>query len=299
MLISASPNVNLNRKLNFNLHTHTRWSDGSSEPDRYVEEALRQGFSVLGFSDHSPVPFENSFALKEKNFPLYCRAIRDLQKKYSSLSSAEKTIEILLGIEIDFIPGLTASFEELSGKYHFDYTIGSVHLVRDENHEGLWFIDGPDISIYDDGINGIFGGDGRRAVTAYYRQLQEMVSKHKPGIIGHMDKVKMYNRGRYFSETDPWYIRLVDETLDLISASGAVVEVNTRGLYKKRSETFFPGPDILKKILKMNIPVTVSSDAHKPEELSNLFEQARFTLKSLGFITQHVLTGKEWKEDPL
>ncbi|MCX6284206.1 MAG: histidinol phosphatase, partial [Bacteroidetes bacterium] len=156
-----------------------------------------------------------------------------------------------------------------------------------------------DISIYDDGIQRIFGGDGRSAVTAYYRQLQQMISKHKPDIIGHLDKVKMYNRERYFSETDPWYIKLIDETLDLISGSGTVVEVNTRGLYKKRSETFFPGPDILKKILKLNIPVTVSSDAHKPEELSNQFEQARSTLKNLGFITQHVLTGKEWKEDLL
>ena len=108
----------------YNLHTHTRWSDGSSEPERYVDEALKQGFSVLGFSDHSPVPFENSFALKEKNLSLYCRAIRELKKKYSSPSSADKPIEILLGIEVDFIPGLTVSFEELRKNHQFDYTIG-------------------------------------------------------------------------------------------------------------------------------------------------------------------------------
>ncbi len=282
--------------MNYNLHTHTRWSDGSSEPERYVEEALKQGFSVLGFSDHSPVPFENSFALKEKNLPLYCRAIRELKKKYASPSSAEKTIEILLGIEIDFIPGLTVSFEELRKKHQFDYTIGSVHLVRDGRGEGLWFIDGPDISIYDDGILRIFGGDGRNAVTAYYRQLQEMILEHKPDIIGHLDKVKMYNRGRYFSENDAWYTKLVDETLDLAAASGTVIEVNTRGLYKKRSDTLFPGPEVLKKILKRNIPVTVSSDAHKPEELSFLFDEAKSTLRNLGFNSQRVLTAKGWQE---
>jgi histidinol-phosphatase (PHP family) len=283
----------------FNLHTHTRWSDGSSEPERYIEEAIRQGFSVLGFTDQSPVPFENSFALKEKNLPLYCRAIRELQKKHSAPSSAVKTIEILLGIEIDFIPGMTVSFAELRRKNHFDYTIGSVHLVRDGNRDGLWFIDGPDISIYDDGIQRIFGGDGRKAVTAYYRQMQEMISQHNPDIIGHLDKVKMYNRGRYFSETDSWYVHLLDETLDLVSGSGAVVEVNTRGLYKKRSDTFFPGPEALKKILKLKIPVTVSSDAHKPEELSCLFDEARTTLKNLGFSAHWVLTAGDWKEVPL
>jgi len=191
---------------------------------------------------------------------------------------------------------MTVSFAELRRKYHFDYAIGSVHLVRDANRDGLWFIDGPDISVYDDGIRHIFNGEGRKAVTAYYRQLQEMITQHAPDIIGHLDKVKMYNRGRYFSENDPWYIRLVDETLDLISESGAVVEVNTRGLYKKRSETLFPGPEILIKILKRNIPVTLCSDAHKPEELSSLFEETVSALKNLGFRTQWMLTREGWKE---
>ena len=142
----------------------------------------------------------------------------------------------------------------------------------------------------------MFSGNGRQAVTAYYRQIQEMISLHNPDIIGHMDKVKMYNRGRYFSENDAWYIELLDETLDLISGSGAIIEVNTRGLYKKRSDTLFPGPEILKKILKLNIPVTLSSDAHKPEELSYFFNEAKSTLRNLGFRSQWVLTGKGWKE---
>ncbi|MEI8005054.1 MAG: histidinol-phosphatase [Bacteroidota bacterium] len=282
--------------MKYNLHTHTRYSDGSSEPERYVEEALNQGFSVLGITDHSPVPFENSFALKEKNLPAYCRAIRELQKKYASPSSAEKTIEILLGLEIDFIPGMTVPFDELRRKYRFDYVIGSVHLVRDGMNDALWFIDGPEISIYDDGMQKIFGGDGRKAVTAYYRQVQEMISSEKPDIVGHLDKVKMYNRGRYFSEADAWYVKLVDETLDLVSGCGAVVEVNTRGMYKKRSDSFFPGPEVLKKILKRNIPITISSDAHKPEELSFLFEECRQQLRSLEFKSQNVLSDGNWKE---
>ena len=285
--------------MKYNLHTHTHWSDGSSEPERYIEEALKQGFSVLGLSDHSPVPFENSFALKEKNLPLYCRAIRELKKKYDESSSEVNTIEILLGIEIDFIPGMTVPFAELSEKYQFDYTIGSVHLVKDSNSEELWFIDGPDISIYDEGIQRVFGGDGQQAVTAYYRQIQEMISIQKPGIVGHLDKVKMYNHGRYFSETDPWYVQLVNETLDLVVASGAVVEVNTRGLYKKRSDSLFPGPEVLKKILAMGIPVTISSDAHKPEELSFFLDEARLTLIKLGFKATWALTGEGWKEIPL
>jgi len=30
----------------FNLHTHTRFSDGSSDPSLYIEEAIKQGFTT-------------------------------------------------------------------------------------------------------------------------------------------------------------------------------------------------------------------------------------------------------------
>ena len=168
--------------------------------------------------------------------------------------------------------------------------------MREADGNGLWFIDGPDISIYDEGIEKLFNGDGRKAVTAYYRQLQEMIADHIPDIIGHADKVKMYNRGRYFSESDTWYIRLVDETLHLIKEKGCVVEVNTRGLYKKRSDSLFPGDAILRKIHDMKIPVCISSDAHKPIELSLLFSETRKLLLDLGFKSQWVLSKGKWKE---
>jgi histidinol-phosphatase (PHP family) len=304
----------------FNLHTHTRFSDGSSGPEVYIQEAIRQGISILGFSDHAPVPFDNTFALTEENLPVYCDTISILKKKYSSpqppaagiglkpgdqppasdnTSGIRAFPEILLGLEIDFIPGITKPFSEYRKLPDLDYTIGSVHLVRAPDNDGLWFIDGPDIAIYDDGIQKMFNGNGRRAVTAYFRQVQEMISGHKPDIIGHLDKVKMYNRGRYFSESDVWYTGLVSETLDLISESGSVVEVNTRGLYKKRSDSLFPGPEILKKVLSRNIPVTISSDAHKPAEISFLFDEAKSVLRSLGFKSQWMLTEKGWTEVPL
>jgi len=163
----------------------------------------------------------------------------------------------------------------------------------------IWFIDGPKVETYDKGLREVFQGDARKAVTAYWRQLQEMVVQEKPDIIGHLDKIKMHNRGRYFREDEGWYVDLVDETLDLILHLGAVVEVNTRGLYKKRSDSLFPGPWILKKILTQKIPVTLSSDAHRPEELSLGFPEATEILKELGFRSQWLLTGQGWEETEL
>ena len=203
---------------------------------------------------------------------------------------------MLLGLEVDFIPGITQPIDYYRKNFSFDYFIGSVHFVKIPDSGALWFIDGPDIEIYDSGLKEIFAGDIRKAITAYYHQLNDMIINEKPDIIGHLDKIKMYNRGRYFSENDGWYVSLVDETLELANKSGCVIEVNTRGIYKKRSESLFPGTDILKKIKALNIPITLSSDAHKPSELSLYFSEAGKILADLGFKTLALKNKEGWEE---
>ena len=282
------------------LLTHTCFSDGSDLPENYCEEAIRQGFDILGFTDHAPVPFENTFAIKNGKLEEYINSVLQLKEKYSSPVINEKPqLRVLLGIELDYIPGISESFDVFRNNYPLDYLIGSVHLVKNEDSGKLWFIDGPDVSIYDKGLTEVFNGDIRQAVTVYFRQIQSMILDQKPDIIGHLDKIKMYNKGRYFSENDPWYIKLVDETLDIIRKTSCVVELNTRGLYKKRAETFFPGPEILKKLKTLNIPVTLVSDAHKPYELSLGFDDAIKTLKILGFEKIVTWTIDSWKEIPI
>jgi histidinol-phosphatase (PHP family) len=269
----------------FNLHTHTFFSDGSSHPEEYVKEALRQGFEILGFSDHSPVPFDNNFAIRQERLEEYIGTINKLKME-------GRGIDILLGLEIDYIPGITVPTDHYRQNYPFDYFIGSVHLVKNGSSPDLWFIDGKEVSIYDNGLKRIFNGDIRNAVTAYYHQVNEMIITQKPEIIGHLDKIKMHNRNRYFTEDESWYVRLVDETTDIIKESGAIVEVNTRGIYKKRSDSLFPGTEILKKLKALNIPVTISTDAHKPAELSLGIADAKKTLMEIGFRVVSVITKK-------
>ena len=188
--------------MNFNLHTHTCFSDGSSDPEDYIKEAIHQGFDTLGFSDHSPVPFENNFAIREEEVENYIQAILQLKNTYSFMSAAPG-INILLALEVDYIPGVTLPINHYRKNNPFDYFIGSVHLVKKEGSGKLWFIDGPDITIYDNGLKEIFSGDARMAVTAYYRQVQEMIVTQEPDIVGHLDKIKMYNRDRFFRKRNP------------------------------------------------------------------------------------------------
>ncbi len=284
-----------------NLHTHTCYSDGSDEPEKYVESAISQGLTSIGFSDHSPLPFENTFALREDQVKNYCDSILALRNLTISpfhhfTISPFHHFTIFLGMEADFIPGMGHSFAYFRENFPLDYLIGSVHLVRNGASDDLWFIDGPDPATYDHGLNALFGGDIRKGVTAYYRQINEMLSSSKTDIIGHLDKIKMHNRGRFFLETEPWYKALLDETLGLVKQNGVIVEVNTRGIYKKRSDSLFPGPAVLKKILDLRIPIIISSDAHKPAEISMLFHETAGLLYEIGFREVMQLSSSGWND---
>ncbi|MDP4282684.1 MAG: PHP domain-containing protein, partial [Bacteroidota bacterium] len=142
----------------FNLHTHTCHSDGSQEPRKYIEEALKQDFEVLGFSDHSPLPFQNNFAIKNDGPALqeYCHSILSLKKEFAPESNASGKLNIFLGLELEYVPGITHPISFYREKFPFDYIIGSVHLVKNEWNE-LWFIDGPKKEIYDEGLKTLFG----------------------------------------------------------------------------------------------------------------------------------------------
>lgn len=269
-----------------NFHTHSVYCDGRGTLREYVDYAVAHNFDALGFSSHAPVPFNNRFALRPDRYEDYCREVRALRDEHQG------RIDLFLGLEIDYIPGLLDNFEPLVRQGGLDYFIGGVHLVAvpgesqsdnpDERAERLWFIDGSRQETYDEGLQRLFGGDIRRAVTAFFRQSNEMIERTHPPVVAHIDKIAMHNRGRYFSTDEAWYQSLLGETLLLAHETGCVVEVNTRGLYKGRHTDFYPSRRALADMNRMGIPVIVSTDAHAPEELDRT-EGAYTMLREMGY----------------
>jgi len=266
----------------YNYHSHTNYCDGSSDPELYVIEALKQGFKIYGFSGHSPIPIPNDFALTDETIPLYCKEIERLKEKYKG------QINILLGIEADFIFGITAPFDNFRKQFQLDYIIGSVHVVKNKDGD-TWFIDGPVRQTYDDGLKRFFNNEIRLAVTSFYHQTNLMLESEHFEIIGHFDKITMHNQNRFFTSSETWYRKLVMETIALIKEKGVVVEINSRGLYKNRSLDFFPETFILKHLNDVKVPVMISSDAHTPHEISLLHHETISALKNAGFIERAII----------
>jgi len=122
-----------------------------------------------------------------------------------------------------------------------------------------------------------------------------MVDEECPEVIGHVDKIKMHGES-FFSEKSDWYIKLVDETLDLIREKQAIVEVNTRGIYKGLTDEPYPSWWILKKVFKLGIPVQLNSDSHHPDELDGAYRITSKRLHEIGFRTFRVLINNSWQD---
>lgn len=271
-----------------NLHTHTHYSDGDKPPVDYINEAIKLGMDTLGFSDHSPLPFDNPFSLQSDRYQAYCTEIRQLGKQFAD------RINVFLALEMDYIPGISEDFGRLKRAGNLDYVIGSVHLVGCQTAEQLWFTDGPHSETYDEGLRQFYDNDIRKGVKAFYQQTNAMIQSQEMDVVGHLDKIKMHNQNRFFREDEKWYVELVMESLQLIREKGLIAEVNTRGIYKKRCNRLFPSPWVLKEMHKMGIPVIISSDAHKPDELQKHFPETIEVLKQSGYRSAMRFTEKGW-----
>jgi histidinol-phosphatase (PHP family) len=260
----------------YNFHSHSQHCDGKEQMEDYVKSAIRKKFKAFGFSAHSPLPFPNEWSLTPESFKQYVTDARYLIEKYKN------KIDLYLGLEIDYIPGHSEDFAGFMKNTPLDYNIGSIHLVRHKENNKIWFIDGP-LEGYINGVNEIYNGDYREAVVAFYKQSIQMIQTQKPDIIGHIDKVKMHNKQRWFSTFEKWYVDLIDQTLEAAARQGCIIELNTRGLYTGKTSDYFPSTEILQKCLDMGISMMVNSDAHHPDQIDNHFMEAHKLLKDIGF----------------
>jgi histidinol-phosphatase (PHP family) len=266
-----------------NYHTHTHYCDGKENMRFFVEKAVELQFDHLGFSPHAPISKQYDFTLTEAEIPDYLNEIDDFQKQYPQ-------IKIFKGLECDYIPGITKDFSYYKNKFNLDYILGGVHLVKVPNSQDIWFIDGPIRETYDEGIAHFFNHNVKKAVTCFWEQTFEMIETQEFDVIVHLDKIKKHNQDRFFKEDEKWYLKLVDQAVDLITKKQIIVEINSRGIYRLRCKDFYPSDYILAKLAKANTKMIISSDAHKAEELELYYKEAQDKLRSFGILEQVLIS---------
>jgi histidinol-phosphatase (PHP family) len=265
-----------------NYHTHTNYCDGKGSFEEFLN---KNEVKSIGFSSHAPLPFSSPWAMKGELLPTYLKELQDLRNK-------ETSTEIYSGLEVDYIPNVISpsDFDKL------DFTIGSIHFVDALPDGSPWEVDG-NHALFLKGLETIFNSKPKEVWSRYFELTRKMLAESPPTIMGHMDKMKIQNiDNKFFKEEDSWYQDEIKQTIKSIKNSGVIVEVNTRGIYQKKSTTTYPSPWILELLLSSNIPITLNSDAHHPSQLISEFESTAILLHQLGFKKLNILTKGKWKE---
>jgi histidinol-phosphatase (PHP family) len=268
-----------------NYHCHTHYCDGKNSVADHVEAAVQQQVTSLGISSHAPLPFPSKWCMKRHDLEQYLLDIETVKR-------ADRRLEIYKGLEVDYIPNVVSPKDF---KTRLDYVIGSIHFVDSFADGSRWEIDGLH-NLFLEGLKEIFSGDIRQVITRYFELTREMVETSQPDIVGHLDKIKIQNMdNKFFDESESWYRSEVAKALDTIASYGCILEVNTRGLYQKKSSTPYPSPWILEQALSRNIPLTLSSDAHLASDMTNMFAATADLLQALGCNSLAYLSAGKWQ----
>lgn len=273
-----------------NYHTHTSWCDGKAAPEAFIQEALNKGLEYIGFSAHAMFPFDDDWHMKVADYRDYFTAILELKEKYNG------KIQILTGLEADYIPPATAPEYKIYRGLPIDYIIGSVHFIsKIGKNSAEWFtVDGP-MPEFSDGLGRIFNGDGKALVKEYFERERQMALTTDCDIIGHPDLVNWrISELHYVDPAETWFKDELEATAEAFAKSGKVVEINTGGMARCGMKVPYPAPEFLKLLCEKGVPVMINTDAHKPEFLTYGFDEAAEFARAAGYRELYYLTREGW-----
>jgi len=244
-----------------NYHNHTSLcghAGGSIE--EYVLAAINAGMKEFGFSDHSPLPehLRAGISMLPEEAEIYIRDVLAVKEKYRG------RIDVKLGFETDFPIFDTFERSYLSDP-RIDFITGSVHFMGD------WGFDHPaQVHRFSERpIDEIY--------TDYYTLLESLVDERFCDIIGHFDLIKKFGH-RAESDMSPIIRRIAKK----MSQYGTAAEINTSGLIKPVKE-IYPSDSIIKIFFEENVPVTLGSDSHQPDDVCRGYDIAIAKLRSAGY----------------
>lgn len=265
-------------------HTHSRFDDGKEELEDYVKAALEKNFQVFGFSAHAPVNFETNWHVLHECLDEYIDTAKYLKEKYKN------EIEIYTGLETDYYDGCT----DWRKKRGIDYTIGAVHFLIDEKSGKPMSIDSTRKD-FEMTLKDGFDNDIHALFRVYFAQIREMLMKMTPNIVAHLDVIRKNNSNNaFFDEEDKVYREEILKTLDIISLTDTIVEINTGGIAKGYVKTPYPSIWIIEACRDLDIPIMLNSDSHHPNNIDFYYDEALTILKSIGINKQRILYKNEW-----
>ena len=247
------------------LHTHSKFDDGRGSLMAVSRSAEKLGLTSVGFSGHSPLPYENDWSMTEESLRVY------IKKGEAVKAKMQGRVDVLLGIEYDIISDIDLK--------DFDYVIGSVHHVKCGN-ESVSVDETVELS---EKFIAYFG-NADKAAEAYFDLVGSFAENDQVDIIGHFDLITKFNeRKKLFDTESETYVAAAKIAMEKLVKAGKIFEINTGAVSRGYRTEPYPSKALLKELKAMGGKITITSDSHSPENLGFGFEKAKDLAIECGF----------------
>ncbi|AJS59945.1 PHP domain-containing protein [Paenibacillus sp. IHBB 10380] len=247
---------------------------------RYLEQGRKKGITKFGVVDHL-YRFQEFKSYYEEFMRLDDSPLGKVQRQWldrvctysiedylsGTRNAARFYEELSIGIEADYFPGSQEKLKTLLAPYQLDYVIGSVHF-----YEG-WKFDNPDtqsqFETYD--LDSLY--------KQHYQTVIEAIHSGLFQFMAHLDHIKVLGHRPTVDELTVHY----NDVAAALAIADVATEVNTGLAYRYPAKEISPSASFLSILKDYEVPITLSSDAHFPDELGTMLDDAIQLAKETGY----------------
>ena len=173
-------------------------------------------------------------------------------------AASQSNVDIRLGLEVDFIPGMNELIHSFIQAYNWDFLIGSVHEINGRQFE----------------VNHKWSQEEGQALwLQYFELLRKVVTSCHFSVISHPVRLRVNN---------PYLPPTFDEELERLAAEATsydvALEINGFDMLRYHSLV----RRLAKACLLYRTPISVGSDAHNPGGIAQAHQQTEHMLHELG-----------------
>ncbi len=250
-------------------HTHSAFSFDAEIPvEQMVLSAIDKGVRVLTITDHCDalaigVPDNEFGVILEEAVPASVREIRRVAELYRD------RIKVLAGVELGEPTHCPDKTHTALTMAEYDLILASTHEVK--GREDFYFL------TFTDETTPVL-------LREYFLEQLEVVQWNGFDSLAHFDYPVRYVVNQTGKLPDlAQFKSITDEILKTLADNRKALEVNTSTVSSALGRTM-PGLDILRRFRELGGKyITLGSDAHKAERISQNFDTAIELIKTAGF----------------
>ena len=265
--------------MRFDYHMHFEYGDYDLNwVEGFFDAAKKHNLDEIGISEHThtfpefekfyydDLILDNSQVGEFQKVWLKSNKFKHtLQDYFNFMYELQKNHAVKIGIEVCNFKNQVEVAKILSA-WNFDYIIGSVHFING------WGFDSSKIK------SEFARHDLRDLYEEYTREIEKLAASKNYDILGHPFNIRLFKNFPDFDVTE--YLERVAVAL---KNSDMAIDVNTGTKYRYPVGEISPYEDFMKIAARYEIPITINSDAHQPEDCGKFYEEAVDYVKSFGY----------------